>query len=236
MSKIYIASDTHGLIDFDKVKNLKSKKIIKKDDTLIIAGDFGLVWGGRFLKETEWWLKWIDENFPCNILFVDGNHEDFDLLYSKPIEFHYGNNIRRVSKKVFHLLRGHIYNILKFKIFVFGGAHSIDKASKVEGVSWWPQEIPTKAEEDLGLTNLEKVNNKVDYIITHESPINVLSSHHPESYGFKRYLKHISSITEFNTWFFGHHHIDILLEVDKKLYQGVYKDVICISKKGINRI
>ena len=33
--------------------------------------------------------------------------------------------------------------------------------------SWWSQELPSKEEMDEGLSNLEKVNYKVDYVITH---------------------------------------------------------------------
>lgn len=33
--------------------------------------------------------------------------------------------------------------------------------------SWWPQELPTTIELQEGLRNLENVNYKVDYVITH---------------------------------------------------------------------
>ena len=33
--------------------------------------------------------------------------------------------------------------------------------------SWWPQELPNEEEMEEGRHNLEKLNYKVDYVITH---------------------------------------------------------------------
>ncbi len=38
---ILVTGDTHGKVDFDKIKTINEKGILSQDDYLIIAGDFG---------------------------------------------------------------------------------------------------------------------------------------------------------------------------------------------------
>ena len=67
-------------------------------------------------------------------------------------------------------MRGEIYTIEGKTFFTFGGGYSIDQPLRKENVSWRPQEMPSKQEYENGLTHLEKVNNQVDYILTHTAP------------------------------------------------------------------
>ena len=60
--------------------------------------------------------------------------------------------------------------------FAFGGAYSIDKMYRTEGVSWFPEEISTRAEYEEGWHNLEKADFKVDYILSHSGPREVVAS------------------------------------------------------------
>jgi metallophosphoesterase superfamily enzyme len=53
-----------------------------KSDYVIIAGDFGVIWDNS--KEQDYFLKWLD-NKKFTTLFIDGNHENFDLLNEYPI-------------------------------------------------------------------------------------------------------------------------------------------------------
>lgn len=47
------------------------------------------------------------------------------------------------------------------------------KAHKIRDFSWWDLELPTKEEMQNGINNLEKVNYKVDYIISHCCPTSI---------------------------------------------------------------
>ena len=71
---IYITGDIHG--DFDRFKSRELKKL-KKQDALIICGDFGFIWSGS--KKEKRLLKKIGK-LPYNVLFVEGSHENYDLL------------------------------------------------------------------------------------------------------------------------------------------------------------
>ena len=75
---IYITGDTHGA--YDEFLNRIYKFPITENDTVIVAGDFGFVWN-RSVNTIN--LSKLAEE-PFTIAFVDGNHEDFDLLYSYP--------------------------------------------------------------------------------------------------------------------------------------------------------
>jgi hypothetical protein len=70
----------------------------------------------------------------------------------------------------------------------------------------------------LGLENLAKVNNKVDYIITHTAPDSVimelllhygpLVDFNHESYDLVKYLDEVKRIATYKRWYFGHMHDD----------------------------
>ena len=80
---IYITGDTHG--DFQRFgsKYFPQQKEMSRGDYVVIAGDFGGLWDGS--QKDQYWLDWLNKK-PFTTLFVDGNHENFDRLYSYPIE------------------------------------------------------------------------------------------------------------------------------------------------------
>lgn len=224
---IYITGDTHGNQGYngshDMTDKLSSKTFPKgdeltKSDYLIITGDFGFIFSNTpFLqpsREEKYWLDWLDKK-PWTTLFVDGNHENFERLYNMPETDMFGEKVGVINDSVFHLKRGRIYNIDRNKIFTFGGARSIDKHMRVEGISWWSLEEPTTAEMMLGLKNLESEDNMVDYIVTHEAPTTIAINMDPEQmltkyqpYGLSKYLEVIKNKVDFKKWYFGHFHDD----------------------------
>ena len=142
---LYITGDTHGCIRKWKEQ---IHPVLKAEDTIIVAGDFGV--GGWKDEEDasvteEQFYDWISKQ-PYSVLFVDGNHENFDKLYAYPVEMWMGGNVHKLRPNLIHLMRGEVYEIDGKKIFTFGGGYSIDKAWRVEGRSWWPQEMPSEKE------------------------------------------------------------------------------------------
>lgn len=71
---VYITGDTHG--DLSMFKNPKLKKLTD-DDILIICGDFGFLWDGSE-KEKKAIQALCKKKY--TICFVDGAHENFDML------------------------------------------------------------------------------------------------------------------------------------------------------------
>jgi hypothetical protein len=75
---------------------------------------------------------------------------------------------------IYHLRRGETYNINNKSFFVFGGGLSIDKHYRIPGKTWWEQEIPDGTEFHYGLDNLEMIDNKVDIVLSHTCPHNIV--------------------------------------------------------------
>ena len=226
---IDITGDTHS--DFSRFteENFPIQSEMTKDDYIIICGDFGGVWTfeeeSRREKEALDWLN--NKNFTT--LFVDGNHENYTRLYNYPIEEWKGGKVHKIRDSVLHLMRGEIFDIDNKKIFAFGGARShdiqdgilnLDEEEKIyeyrkrgayfriRDFSWWDLELPTNQEMENGIENLEKINYKVDYIISHCCPTSIQALINST---YKRdiltdYLQQISEKCTFKRWYFGHYH------------------------------
>ena len=183
-------------------------------------------------------------------LFVDGNHENFDRLYSYPIIEWHGGKVHKINSSIFHLMRGEIYEIDNKKIFAFGGAschdipdgildddnlEKIDEYDKrhagyrIRGYNWWDLELPTDGELRNGLDNLCKVNNKVDYIISHCAPTSIQNAFNPYYPDNKltKYFEEIKDKVEFKKWYFGHYHKNDDTTFDK--FACLYEKIIEIK-------
>lgn len=226
---IYVTGDLHGWHDIHKLntKNFPEQKTMTKDDFVIIAGDFGLVWNN---SDAElYWRNWLAErNFTT--LVVDGNHENHDLLNLYPVHTWNGGKVHFISdNNIIHLMRGQIYEIQGLKFFTFGGGVSIDRLARTPGVTWWAQEMPTYGEYNEGLANLERHNWSVDIIVTHECSEIMYTELTKYSIGMYKYsnplrdfFDELEEKVSFTQWNFGHYHSDVQLdEKHTLLYQMI---------------
>jgi hypothetical protein len=225
---IFITGDMHGYIDISKFKadNIKTlNHEFSRNDFMIITGDFGLLWSNSPKNPTEKKLReWLDAK-PWTTLFIDGNHENFARLKTLPEVEMFGNKVGKYTDHIFHLKRGHHYIIDGTSFFVMGGGVSVDKAFRIPHISWWEEEMPNYEEYAIALETLERINYKVDVILTHTAPEHIraeimreliLPSPLREKIIFKdrdqlsMFLE--SLITDhniqFKQWFFAHYHID----------------------------
>lgn len=224
MSRIFVTGDTHGDIDFHKLssKNFPIGLTLTKDDYVIICGDFGGLWSGDNCD--NFMLNWYKSK-PWTTLFVDGNHENFDLLNTYPIEEWNGGKVHKINDSIIHLMRGQVFTINGIKFFTMGGAASVDKSCRIEGRSWWKEELPSRAEYEEGLDNLEAHNNKVDYIISHSCSNEMLDYLSKDTYvhdDITGFLTIVTNTIDFKIHFFGHYHID----GNFGRYRALYQDVI----------
>ena len=224
-----ITGDTHGTIDIGKIVRFFADHEGEYDenDYLIICGDVGVCgFDADMEKETRQVLR----KLPLPVLFVDGNHEHHPRLNDHPVDVWNGGKVHFIEPEIIHLMRGQVYDIDGTTFFTFGGAYSIDKYGRTEGVDWFPEEIPTIEEYEEGLENLEKHDYSVDYIITHTAPYEVVSA---LGYGeltndersLRRYLQQIADEAEYRKWFFGHFHED---EVIEDVFVAMYNEIIVI--------
>ena len=220
---VYFCGDTHQDTDLHKLSSDRfSSKDLTKEDFVLICGDCGAVWDGggtdRYLQ------KWYGKK-PWTTLFIDGNHENFDLLELYPITFWNGGKVRFITDSLIWLMRGEIYTIDGKTIFTMGGASSHDKEYRKEGRSWWARELPSEEELENARRNLQKVGNRVDYIVTHCAPSAVQAILKPtrESDLLTDFLSELESV-EYEKWFFGHYHTD--RDIDGKhiaLFDKIWK-------------
>lgn len=220
---ILITGDIHGSIDIAKLDTILNPDLseLTKDDYVIIAGDFGLVWDNG--EDDIRWRQWLEDQ-PFTTLFIDGNHENFDLLAEFPEELWHGGRVHRISDNIYHLMRGQIFEIGGHTFFTFGGADSHDKDFRTPGKEWWPQELPDGEEINEAKASLERVGYKVDYIITHCAPTSVqrelILVRNDDSYTRNRlteFLEGVKERTRYKHWFCGHYHIDFTSQADPKL-------------------
>jgi hypothetical protein len=239
---IYVTGDTHGCIDIKKcladITRLGSDHTtivpvenLTEDDYLIICGDFGLVWytpdNLRWIKQ-EMTLKSLNYQ-KFTTLFVDGNHENFDFLNSYPVEDWNGGKVQFIKDKVIHLCRGEVYNISGVSIFAMGGATSHDAETRTPHVSWWDEELPSSAEYENALSNLDKVAWSVDYVISHCAPYSIVTTFKPEFTDSDSELIFFDTVLEklkFKHWYFGHYHEDE--DVGSK-FTCLYRELIQIG-------
>ncbi|MFL0194448.1 metallophosphoesterase [Clostridium sp. WILCCON 0269] len=121
---IYVTGDTHIPLDIEKLDedNFNSQKSMTKEDYVIICGDFGGIWNNS--TEELNWRKWLEKkNFAT--LWIDGNHENFELLDKYPVTKWNGGKIHRISDSVIHLMRGQVFNIAGLKFFAMGGGGNL---------------------------------------------------------------------------------------------------------------
>ncbi|MCI8360864.1 MAG: hypothetical protein HFE86_05970, partial [Clostridiales bacterium] len=205
---IYITGDMHGE---DARWYDRQLKRLRSGDTLLICGDFGYVWNGSKREKKD--LEWLGSR-PYSIGFLDGTHENFDLLNTYRQTVWNGGRVHRISGSLFHLIRGQIFTIEGLRFFVFGGGESPDKEIRLEQHSWWREELPSPAEMAEGAENLDEAGLQVDYILTHEPPSMVKSAvllrsgHTDRVSKLNGYLEEIDRSCAFRHWYFGSIHED----------------------------
>ncbi|MCA1806409.1 MAG: metallophosphoesterase, partial [Actinobacteria bacterium] len=160
MAKTWVCGDTHGTLDLMKLHPPYWAEGYQEDagtkDVLIVAGDLGVHWS-RVHKDEEESLKAFWRDVPYTTLWIDGNHENFDTIKNLPrirateipgkvgVEPLAGTDptLGVSTDGLYHLQRGGVYRINGQVFFFMGGGTSIDKLRRVEGVSWWPEELPS---------------------------------------------------------------------------------------------
>lgn len=229
---IYVTGDTHGdLSRFDS----SAVRRFKKGDTLIICGDFGFVWDGSRAEQKL--LKKLGSK-KYNICFIDGTHENFDVLSSYPVTTWNGGKVHNISGNLYHLMRGQIYDIDGMTFFTMGGGESPDIDIRFEKESWSKNEFPSRDELLEGAKNLEKRNCRVDYVITHEPPVKIKGflmlkdSEMASVTGLNTYLEELSEACTFKRWFFGSMHLDKYISAS---HVAVFQNVINVMTGEIVR-
>ena len=227
---IYVTGDCHGNFARFEQKNFPEQANMTKDDTVIITGDFGGVWFGDSRDDET--LDWL-ERLPFTLVFVCGNHENYDALARYPVAEWRGGKVHRIRPHVLYLMRGQIFELEGSRFFTMGGAKSHDIEDgilepdtsdferrltmlqrkpraryRINHISWWAQELPSDEEYDQARRNLDAVGWAGDYIITHCAPtsITLMGSRHNEADRLTDFLQEVQERAKYHYWLFGHYH------------------------------
>lgn len=203
---IYVTGDLHG--DIERFADKAIKKL-KKGDTLIVLGDFGFLWSGDKAEQKH--LKWLTKR-RYRILFIDGCHENFDLLRDYPVEDFMSGRARHIGGNLYYIQRGSILEIEGKKLLCFGGAESWDKEDREEGLNWWRAELPTSDELEYCAENLKAAGSEVDYILTHDAPLQILEFTQlmrGQPNWLHNFFDQIMKTTRYKKWLFGRYHKDL---------------------------
>ncbi len=221
---LYVTGDFHGEMQRFHASVLRH---LGADDELIICGDFGFLWNGGESEQKD--LKKIGK-LKYKVLFLDGTHENFDLLNAYPVEEWNGGKVQHISGGLYHLMRGQVYELEGKTLFTFGGGESAEKQLRMKAGKWWACELPNMEEMREGVSNLWKHKMQVDYIFTHEPPPNTGCGTLSECSGRKNqldaYFGQIMKQVRYQKWFFGSEHVD--RKITYKHY-AVFSDVIPVE-------
>ena len=89
---LYTVGDTHGN-QYKWVEQIEP--ILSPSDIILICGDFGVgFWNGRYWSEETFYDFLSEQEY--TVLFIDGNHENFDKLNSYPVETWCGGNVHKI--------------------------------------------------------------------------------------------------------------------------------------------
>ncbi|MHA2063470.1 MAG: metallophosphoesterase family protein [Candidatus Thorarchaeota archaeon] len=209
---IHFVGDTHGYYEY-------LARISERTEAEIVVqvGDLGI-------------LPKVGYNISPNLqfakptYFIDGNHDDINYIEHKC--FARGESLAR---GLYYLRRGgaEIWGGKRFSFL--GGANSIDKHLRTEGVDWFREEIPSQSQISSFAASTP------DIVVTHTAPALVAhrffgyKSDCPLANDLDKVLKLFPDFRP-KVWIFGHHHKDLMVEV--KDYNIMFCGLNCFGMKG----
>jgi hypothetical protein len=129
-------------------------------------GDFG-VWPGREGALYRRAVSAAAVEADVDVLFIDGNHEAFPDLYDWPVDPATG--LRPIAPRLWHVPRGTRWQWAGLRFAALGGATSLDRDDRIEGIDWWPEEAVTYADVQNVLDG-----GTADVLVSHDCPTGVL--------------------------------------------------------------
>ena len=129
---------------------------------ILHTGDFGYDYRSSFIPALEEELAELG----ILILFVRGNHDDPEYLDALPEN---DQGFKPVSDHIWYIPQGTSWMWDGVKFLGLGGAHSVDRPRRTEGVSWWARE--TMSTNDMFKATINGRGTHV--MLTHDCPAGV---------------------------------------------------------------
>lgn len=225
---ILFVGDSHGDAEF--IDWAIDRAVRFECDHIVQVGDFGY-WEHRangidFLDIVNYRLAVAGKT----LHWVDGNHENHTLLRRK-----YGpreDGMVEIRENIIYIPRGTRWEWGGVSFLGIGGAHSIDKDSRSEGESWWPEELVTAEEVQRCVSD-----GPVDVVVAHDVPMFVDLSPHLWRAGVRPWgwagpsaenrsrLAQVFDGVRPKVWAHGHYHLQYTDSVDNCTFIGLDANV-----------
>jgi hypothetical protein len=164
--KIGIAGDWHinenwALWSLEKFSNAGL-------NTIAHLGDFGF-WGGLRGSEYLILVSYSLGLYEQSLFVTPGNHEDYDLISEEFLPIQDGENAGWLAHPeypgIYVTPRGHRWTWGGRTFVSLGGANSIDRSHRSEGVTWWAAEAITATDVERTISG-----GFADIFLAHDAP------------------------------------------------------------------
>jgi len=257
MGRLFITGDTHGR--FERLEYYQREFNITIEDLIIIVGDVGLNYhvnpsdGSHFFVKPYYEsytdskrnrrFKQLVNDLGMRLFCIQGNHEARATHVNgyEEIDFYGGKALVQPEyPNLIFAIDGEVYNFGGKDFLVAGGAYSVDKDYRRyrykagdKEFKWFPEEQPDSAIKIKVENTLESLGYKVDYILTHTTPLKYIPTEmflagidqSKVDKSTEEWLDKIEDKTEYINWFAGHYHTN--KKIDR--FCILFDDIVNIS-------
>lgn len=131
-------------------------------DAIVACGDVAYTNNDAFVR----YVQTLSEQTGVPFYWLDGNHDDHDYLRS--VGATRSTSMTAVwphAPNLLHIPRGHAWVWGERRCMAVGGAVSVDRHTRSDGVSWWHGESISEADVRQACDN-----GPVDVLFTHDAP------------------------------------------------------------------
>lgn len=160
--RVLLLGDAHGNDRFVEYALVAAAR--NECDMVLQLGDFGY-WehtlGGRTYLDR---VNSVARECKVPLLFIDGNHENHEILRSLQERSMRGDGLVEVRSDVGWITRGTKWTWAEKTYVAVGGAASVDRTMRTPGWTWWRDEV-------LEMRDVEHLlGDPVDVVLSHDAP------------------------------------------------------------------
>ena len=167
---IYYTGDIHG--DVLHIRDMVTKYEITDQDVIVILGDVGMNYYGKNHGDQHRKKKLNKLGVP--VFCIHGNHEmrpETIPTYHKDTWQGGTVYVEDAYPNLLFAKDGEVYDLDGQSTLVIGGAYSVDKWYRLRmDMNWFADEQPSDEIKSRVMQKLEKLNRKVDVVLSHTCP------------------------------------------------------------------
>jgi len=210
--KILIIGDTHG--DISLIKKGITLGLHHECKRIIQVGDFGF-----FPKIYPEFISSFSSPLP--FFFIDGNHDDHSILPHSSLNIVDVQTLGFSCHNLFYIPRGYLQRWGESNILFMGGAQSVDKIYRTQGIDWWSNEEINPKDFNTALS-YRNLYPSIDLLITHECPRTEAINYPGEKQDYSsRAISELIEVYNPSLLIHGHHHQSYLIKYKDTIIKGL---------------